>query len=67
MRGGAAQTSPNLPPGEIEDLSGRADLDGALAHAGQGHERTVPAAVEYDVLPYLIAERDRVEADAELR
>jgi hypothetical protein len=56
----------DLPPREIEDLARRADLYGPLAHAGKRDHRGVAAPVEDDVLPDLVAERDRVVADAEL-
>ena len=56
----------DLPAGEGEDLARRADLHRALAHAGQRDQRQVAAAVEHDVLPDLVADRDRVVADAEL-
>ncbi len=52
---------PDLPAGEREDLSGRADLDAALAHPRHRDQRNVAAPVEHDVLPHLVAHRDGVE------
>ncbi len=57
----------DLPAGEREDLTGRADLDRALPHPRQAHQRNVTAAVEHHVLPDLVADGDRVEAAAEIR
>ena len=66
MIGARGADEADLPAGEGEDLAGRADLHRALAHAGQRDQRLVAAAVEDDVLPDLVAERDGVVADAEL-
>ncbi len=58
---------PDLPAGQREDLAGRRDLDGALAHAGPRQHRDMAAAVEDDMLPDLVADRDGVMPDAEMR
>ena len=57
----------DLPARQRKDLAGRADLDGALAHAGNGDQRNMLAAVEDHMLPDLVADRDRVELLAEPR
>ena len=63
-RGGAQKA--DLPAGHAEQLAGRADLDRPLAHAGEGHQRAMSAAVEDHGLPDLVADGDGVVLDAEL-
>ena len=57
----------DLPAGQRKDLAGGADLDGAIAHAGNGDQRNMLAAVEDHMLPDLVADRDGVELLTEPR
>ena len=57
----------DLPAGQRKDLARGADLDGAIAHARNGDQRNMLAAVEDHVLPDLVADRDRIELLAEPR
>src|SRR5690606_16536518 len=59
LRRGADEA--DLPAGEREDLAGRADLDAALAQAGQADQRLVLQPVKQHMLPDLVADRDGVE------
>ena len=58
---------PDLPARQRKNLARAADLDGAVTHAGNGDQRDVLSAVEDDVLPDLIADRNTVELLAEAR
>jgi hypothetical protein len=65
--GGRGADQPDLPSGQRENLARRADFHTALAHALHRHQRDMDAAVENDMFPDFVAERDRVISDAEPR
>ena len=56
----------HLPPGEAEALAGRTDPDGAVAHAGQGHQRDVAAIIENDVFIDFVAHGVDIVLEAKL-
>ena len=63
-RGGAHPA--DFPSGERKDLARRPDLDRALAHPRFGHQRNMRVAVEGQMLPHLVADRDGIVRDAEI-
>ena len=50
----------DLPPGQRENLAGRADLDRALRHAGQRRKRRELPPSSNDMFPHLVADDDQV-------